>query len=192
MADAMQTFMDKAPTFMAKLMADFGFSIEDAAAIMGNLGHESNGLTAFQEVNPRAGRGGWGWAQWTGSRRVAFEAYVKRNNLDPKSDKANYAHLFNELKGSESGAVAKTKAADGLYNKVVAFENAFERAGVKAYDSRMKWAERAIDAYESVSIPPPVDATPEEPEEVTADPITANLVETLKKRTGAKNVLLEL
>jgi hypothetical protein len=192
MADPIATFVATAPTYMAKLMADFGFSLEDAAAIMGNLGHESNGFTAFQEINPTSGRGGWGWAQWTGPRRVAFEEYVKRNNLDPKSDKANYAHLFNELKGPEKAAVAKTKAADGLYNKVVAFEKAFERAGVKAYNSRMQWAERAMDAYESASIPPPVETEPERPAEITVDLVTSKLVETLKKRTGAKSVMLEL
>lgn len=144
---------------MALLMQDFGFDELDAAAIMGNLGHESNGLTAFQEHNPTVpgSRGGWGWAQWTGPRRVAFEAYVKRNNLDPKSDKANYGWLFNELKGPESRAVGATKSAVGLRGKVIAFEKAFERAGVKHYDSRLKWAERALDAYEaSDNVPVPM------------------------------------
>ena len=159
MADPITTFVDKAPTFMALLMKDFGFSELDAAAVFGNLGHESNGLTAFQEVNPTVpgSRGGWGWAQWTGPRRVAFEAYCERNDLDPKSDKANYGWLFNELKGPEAGAVAKTKAAKTLKDKVVAFEMAFERAGVKHYDSRLRWAERALDAYQaSGNIPEPI------------------------------------
>lgn len=157
MADPIATFMEKAPTFMGLLINDFGFSVDDAAAIFGNLGHESNGLTAFQEVSPTSGRGGWGWAQWTGPRRVAFEEYVKRNNLDPKSDDANYKWLFVELSGPEKGAVAKTKAAKTLRDKVIAFEQAFERAGVKHYDSRVKWAERALDAYRAAgNVPEPV------------------------------------
>lgn len=166
MADPITNFVDKAPTFMALLMKDFGFDTLDAAAIMGNLGHESAGLTAFQEINPTVpgSRGGWGWAQWTGPRRVAFEAYCKRNDLDPKSDKANYGWLWNELKGPESGAVAKTKAAVGLRNKVIAFEQAYERAGIKHYDSREKWAERALDAFNaSGNVPEPTPVEPAPP-----------------------------
>lgn len=161
MADPIATFVSKAPTYMGLLMKDFGFDKLDAAAIMGNLGHESNGLTAFQEVSPTAGRGGWGWAQWTGPRRVAFEEYCKRNDKDPKSDDANYGWLFVELSGTEKAAVAKTKAASGLEDKVKAFEMAFERAGVKHYDSRIKWANRALAAYQaddnsSDEVPPTV------------------------------------
>ena len=160
MADPIQVFVEKAPTFMALLMQDFGFDKFDAAAIMGNAGHESNGLTAFQEISPTVpgSRGGFGWFQWTASRRRAFEAYCARNGLDPKSDKANYGWLFVELKGDEKKAVGATKEAVGLRNKVIAFEKAFERAGVKHYDSRMKWAERALDAYEAsdnVPLPEP-------------------------------------
>lgn len=158
MADPITTFVEKAPTFMGLLMKDFGFSVEDAAAIMGNAGHESGGLTLFQEIKPTSGRGGWGWFQWTGPRRDAFEAYCKRNDLDPKSDKANYGWLWNELKGSESRAVGATKAAVGLRGKVIAFEKAFERAGVKHYDSRLTWAERALDAYQAAgNVPEPVE-----------------------------------
>jgi len=68
-------FQAKAPGILTRLRADFDLSDIQAAAIVGNLGHESNGFTAFQERHPRSGRGGWGWAQWTGPRRRAFEAY---------------------------------------------------------------------------------------------------------------------
>ena len=164
MADPITTFVDKAPTFMGLLIKDFGFDELDAAAIMGNFGHESNGLTAFQEIDPiGGGRGGWGWAQWTGDRRKAFEAYCERNGLDPRSDKANYAWVFNELKGAESGAVAKTKAAQGLEAKVKAFELAYERAhkDYKHYDSRLRWAERALDAYQAAGTVPEPAPEPE-------------------------------
>lgn len=155
MASALTTFKAKAPGCMKKLMADFGFSELDAAAVMGNAGHESGGLTIFQELRPRSGRGGLGWFQWTGSRRVAFEAYCSRNKLSTHSDDANYAFLFVELKGREKAAVAKTKAAATLNSKVVAFENAYERAGVKAYASRQKWAGIALAAYKKAPAPKP-------------------------------------
>ena len=142
-------FEQKAPWIMQLLIEDFLFSTEDAAAIVGNAGHESGGLVKLQEMRPvvPGSRGGWGWFQWTGPRRVAFESYCKRNNLDPKGDKANYGWLWNELKGPEKNAIAKTKSAQGLFNKVVAFEQGFERAGVKHYPSRYAWAKKALDYY---------------------------------------------
>lgn len=61
-------FARKAPWIMALLMRDFPLGLEDAAAILGNLGHESGGLVQLQELKPvvAGSRGGYGWAQWTG------------------------------------------------------------------------------------------------------------------------------
>lgn len=146
---AITTFKSKAPTYMGFLMQDFGFDVLDAAAIMGNAGHESGGLSIMQEKNPTVtgSRGGFGWFQWTGPRRKAFEAYCSRSGLNSTSDGANYGFLFVELRGPEKKAIARTKAAKGLTAKVKAFENAFERAGIKHYASRNTWANRALDAW---------------------------------------------
>jgi hypothetical protein len=149
-----ENFRKKAPAIMRRLMADFDLTDIQAAAILGNLGQESAGLTAFQEVNPtiKGSRGGWGWAQWTGPRRVAFEKYCKRLGLDPKADTANYAYLWRELSGHQPGfdyrkAITELKKADGLSAAVKAFERAYERAGTPAYASRDRWAERALAAF---------------------------------------------
>lgn len=145
-------FRAVAPAYMRKLLADFPMlDPQGAAAIFGNLGHESRGFTALQEIKPTVAgsKGGWGWAQWTGPRRRAFEAYCKRTGKDPTSDEANYAYLFVELKGiegTEAGAIARVVSAAGLEAKVKAFELAFLRAGVKHYDSRLQWARIAVDA----------------------------------------------
>lgn len=156
-------FEKDAPWLMGKLIEDFGFTVLDAAAIAGNAGHESAGFTALQEIKPTVpgSRGGYGWFQWTGPRRREFEAYLKRNGLDGRTREANYAWLFNELKGSEKGAVAKTKAAKTLADKVVAFELAYERAGVKHYPSRVQWAEKALASYKAPAAP--VEVVPPTP-----------------------------
>ncbi len=145
----MTLFTDKAPGIMRLLMADFGLSDEEAAAIVGNLGHESGGFKFLQELKPMVpgSKGGWGWAQWTGPRRRSFEAYCARNNLDPASDKANYGWLFVELTTTEKKAIPAVKNAADLQSKVIAFEKAFERAGIKHYDSRLKYAKQALNAY---------------------------------------------
>lgn len=177
-SNAEQVFRAKAPWIMSKLMADFPITSEDAAAIVGNAGHESLGFTAMQEFKPTVAgsRGGWGWMQWTGPRRRAFEAYCKRTGKDLASEDANYAWLYLELKGiegTEGGAIAKTVAAKGLAAKVEAFEKAFLRAGVKHYPSRKLWAQRALDAHLVASAAPKPAAAPKPSAEPTTPPPAA-------------------
>lgn len=146
----MTLFTEKAPKIMVTLLKDFPqWGPEDAAAVLGNAGAETGGFTKLQEIKPLVpgSAGGWGWMQWTGPRRRAFEAYVARNNLDPSSDKANYNFLFVELTGSEKAAVAKTAAAVGLKAKTIAFERSFERARIKHDDVRYAYAQKALESY---------------------------------------------
>lgn len=154
------TFRAKAPWIMALLMRDFPIGLDDAGAILGNLGHESGGLVALQEIDPtvKGSKGGYGWAQWTGPRRRAFEAWCRKRGLNPASDEANYRYLIVELTGSEKAAVKAVKAAKSLAAKVKAFELAFERAGVKHYESRNRWAAIAIEAWHAVNGVPTIPA----------------------------------
>lgn len=137
------------------LMRDFAFTAVDAAAVFGNIGHECNGVENLQELKPLkpGSRGGYGWCQWTGPRRRAYEAYCKRNKLNPADDQANYAFLFVELKGPEAKAVDAVKRASGLVAKVKAFELAFLRAGIKHYDSRNIWAAQAYRILAAANAP---------------------------------------
>jgi len=170
-------FRQKAPEIMRLLMGDFGLTVEDAAAVVGNLGHESAGFRFLQEKKPLVpgSRGGWGWAQWTGPRRKAFEAYCARNDLDPASDKANYGWLFVELKGSEAKAIPAVKKARGLEEKIKAFELSFERASpkYKHYPSRLIWAQKALAAFSEA---PPLKAEPIPPEKPATSPPAAVIV----------------
>ncbi|MEZ0171018.1 phage tail tip lysozyme [Microvirga sp. TS319] len=157
-------FRTKAPKVMADLMRDFPLDADDAAAILGNLGHECSGFRSLQEREPlvKGSRGGYGWSQWTGPRRRAYEAFCTALALDPASDRANYGFLLEELKGSEKRAVPAVKQASGLRDKVIAFEKAFLRAGIKHYDSRLKWAEEALRAWAD-HVPQPPDIEPIDP-----------------------------
>ena len=149
---ATETFDQKAVSIMRRLMVDFDLTPEQAAGIVGNLAHES-GLKAVQEIHPTRGRGGFGWAQWTGPRRVAFEEYAARTHQDPKSDGANYGYLWRELSGHQPGfdyshAIEKLKETTTLNTAVDTFEAHYEKAGVKALASRRKWAAKALAAYQ--------------------------------------------
>jgi Phage tail lysozyme len=153
---------------MKKFIRDFNATVLDAAAVFGNAGHESGGLAKLQEIKPtvKGSRGGYGWFQWTGPRRRAFEAFCKAQGLKPQDDEANYRYLVEELRGAERPALAAMARAKTLYDKVVAFEMAFERAGVKHYPSRMAYAERALKAYRAANspLPKPDAAIPQKPQ----------------------------
>lgn len=92
-------FEETASRLTRDLMRDFDLSETQAAAIVGNLAVESANFQTLQEIDPlvEGSRGGYGYAQWTGDRRVAFERWAEENGLDPSSYEANYGYLKKEL-----------------------------------------------------------------------------------------------
>lgn len=89
------------------LMATFGLTGIQAAGVVGNLDHESAGFKSLQEIKPliAGSRGGYGYAQWTGPRRRAFEAWVQARGLDARSYAANWGFLKHELTNTEERRV---------------------------------------------------------------------------------------
>lgn len=148
-------FRKQAPRAMRELIQAFSLTVLDAAAIMGNAGHESNGLTTLQEEKPvvPGSRGGYGWFQWTGPRRRTFETWAGVRGFKLDSYEANIGFLLNELRGSENQALVKLRLAVGLEAKVQAFERGYERAGIKHYSGRVNWAKEALAAYEGKQAP---------------------------------------
>lgn len=96
---------DTGRRLMRDLMKDYGISKEYAAGIVGNLDYETGGFQFMQEISPlvKGSRGGFGFAQWTGPRRVAFEKWAKENKLDPTSYEANYGFLKHEIAYTREG-----------------------------------------------------------------------------------------
>lgn len=92
---------------LGDLTKDFGLTTEQAAGIVGNLAAESGNFTTMQEINPlvKGSRGGYGFAQWTGPRRVDFENWAKSNGLSTDSYEANYGFLKYELSNTPEGNV---------------------------------------------------------------------------------------
>jgi Family of unknown function (DUF5675)/Phage tail lysozyme len=141
-------FRVKVPPIMTKLMGDFGLDKVQAAAILGNIGHECAGFKLMQEQKPRGGRGGWGWCQWTGSRRVAFEAFSDKQGLPRDADAAYYGFLKLELESTHKSTIVALKKTGALREAVIAFERNFERAAsdAKHYDRRERYARIALAA----------------------------------------------
>lgn len=166
-------FDNLAPRMVADLMRDLKITAEQAAGIVGNGGAES-GLLAIQERSPTAGRGGYGYFQWTGPRRRAFEAWCKTQGLKPDSYEANIGFLIHELKTSEKDALRRLRLTKTAKAAAETFEDAYERAGVKAWARRAKLAERALALYRA-SLPPPIPLPPAPIEVVTLETLQRDL-----------------
>lgn len=159
----MYMFFEKwAVIFMERLIKDFDLSVEDAAAIVGNAGHESGGFKSLQEKRPvvPGSRGGYGIMQWTGPRRRDYEAYAKRNGLDVSDMETNYKFLFVELSGPEGKVLPRMKKAETLDQKVRVFSEVFLRPGIPHMDSRKIWARRALSAWNKRPLSKPEPSVP--------------------------------
>lgn len=142
-------FRQKAPGVMQDLMDDFGLTLDQAAGVLGNIGHECAGFRTMQEIKPivAGSKGGWGWCQWTGPRRRAFEAWCQKNGFDNLSDDdANYGFLKHELETTEKAALRHLRKTLSLRDATRSFMDKFERPGIKHFDGRLNWAREALKA----------------------------------------------
>lgn len=191
---AQYDFFNKwAPVFMGYLIEDFGVSVEDAAAVVGNAGHESAGFKSLQELKPvvPGSRGGYGIMMWTGPRRRAYEEYCKRHGYSPSDMETNYKFLFVELKGPEGKVLPELKAAKGLDAKVEVFSKKFLRPGIPHMDSRKIWAKRALDAYGTQPVIPEPNSK-EEVMNILTSLVTAVLGKNAKAIGAGMGALLGL
>lgn len=85
-----------------ELKKDLNWPLISGAALCGNFAVESIEFTTFQEIGPRAGRGGAGWAQWTGPRRRNFERWALTHGLNLETDEASYGFAVFEFRGADS------------------------------------------------------------------------------------------
>lgn len=146
-----------AATLLSDLKRDFGLTNEQAAGVVGNLMHESAGFNTLQEISPvvQGSRGGFGYAQWTGDRRKAFDSYVKSAGLDPNSYEANYGFLRHEIQTNpyERKQFMTVKKADTAAEAARLVSENYLRPGVPRNASRVRLAEEAL-AYADMPIPP--------------------------------------
>jgi zinc D-Ala-D-Ala carboxypeptidase len=143
-------FKDKAPRVMTQLLKDFPkFNAVQAAAVLGNIGHESAGFTAFHQIGLPFEKGGIGWCQWTNpGRRDDFEAFCSKNKLDIKSDEASYRFLVHEMKETaERKVVESLSETMGLKEATDLFMKVYERPGEEAPEKRLQLAQTALDAF---------------------------------------------
>jgi hypothetical protein len=148
-------FKVKAVLVIKQLLKDFPeFNPMQAAAILGNIGHESAGFTAFHEIGLPFEKGGIGWCQWTGrpGRRQDFETFCSQKNLDIRTDEASYKFLVHEMRQtSEKKVVKPLSETTDLKDATDLFMRVYERPGVKAPEKRLELARIALDAFNAGS-----------------------------------------
>lgn len=147
-------FASKVAVYGSRLMDDLDLEDFQAAGVFGNVGHECGGFKLLQEIQPMVAgsKGGYGWMQWTGPRRRAYEAWCKADGLDPASDEANYNYLVAETTGAEKASLAALRNTTALAEATEVFCRKNLRPGVLALPARQKWAAKALAAMGSAPV----------------------------------------
>jgi len=148
---------DIAAQLLSDLKRDYGLTDEQAAGVVGNLMYESGGFQSLQEISPTVpgSKGGFGYAQWTGPRRTAFENWVGEKGLDPTSYDANYGFLKHELATNryERNQFNKVRNADTAAEAARLISENFLRPGKPNLAARQNLASQAL-GYASSPVPP--------------------------------------
>ncbi len=101
-----------------------------------NFQDESGLNSGIQEVNPTAGRGGFGLYQLTGPRRVAYENYAKGLGVPLSDTDAQLDFMMSELSGSEANAAKLIYAQPDAPHAAAAIVNNFLRPAPEYAASR--------------------------------------------------------
>ena len=154
--------MDIGRRLMRDIQARTGLPFHAVAGIAGNGHVESAGYGTLQEIKPvvPGSRGGYGYFQWTGPRRRAFERFAKEKGLDVSGYDANLEFLLHELTNTPEKSVVpllmKSKDAE---DAAEIFSNKFLRPGTPHLDRRRRHA-REYGAQPLSSVEP----TPSRPQ----------------------------
>lgn len=133
-------------TYGPRFMSDLGLSAFQVAGIFGNFAVESDQFRALQEYKPtvKGSRGGWGWAQWTGPRRKAFEAWADAAGYKRDDPEAFYQFTLVELRGPEKAALAALRRTVSAESAAESFMRRYERPGVPHLPRRKAFALEAL------------------------------------------------
>lgn len=153
----MANTQDIATRLLSDLQRDYNLTREQAAGVVGNLMHESGGFNSLQEIKPLVpgSRGGYGYAQWTGPRRNAFEDYAASNRLDPASYEANYGFLRHELANDpyERRQFNTVRNAQTAEEAARLISQNYLRPGIPHMDSRINYANQLMSGSQGAGLP---------------------------------------
>jgi hypothetical protein len=131
------------------------------AGVLGNLSQESGFNSRVNEggaVGAPKGAGGFGLAQWTGSRQANLINFAKQRKMDPGDPNLQAQFLTAEFQGPEKNALASLQKAVSPEQAALVFRRDFERAGVPKDENRFKAARTALGQLGGLG-PAPESAT---------------------------------
>ena len=144
----------KAAEIAIALKESLGLTEAQAAGIVGNFLRE-----AGADLNPRIneggrvglplGRGGYGLAQWTGSRQEDLVRFAGSKEAAGNLE-TQLRFVVHELMGSERNALEKLKQAQSPEEAAAVFEKYYERAGVKAIGERQANARNVFNELQGI------------------------------------------
>lgn len=121
-----------------------GLTPAQASGVLGNLKWESGlSTTAY---NGR--EGAIGLAQWEGSRRTALEQFAQERGTSETDLQTQLDFLWNELTGSESGALQSLKQATTASDAASIWQSQYERSA-QLDPQRVQYANDFFSAYQS-------------------------------------------
>lgn len=156
-----QDLINKAVAIARKLKADFGFTDDQAAGVLGNLIVESGLIpnriqgagTQRGAPDPSKANGrGYSWAQWDGSRRQQMIAFAAANSLDVQSDECAYQWLAYEL-GKKKSVQSSMKATTNVNDAVVVWVEKYEVAGKPHTEQRVAYATKVLKGLTGTDVP---------------------------------------
>jgi hypothetical protein len=186
------TWEQRAGWVVNQLIADLKLKDFQAAGPVGGFGVESGEFKHLHEIGQPEGQGGYGWAQWTGSRRVAFLNWCDAQGLDWRSDEANYGYFVYDLKHGYKGFLAKLKKTKTLEEATHLAHREYETPqevldGTEtSYPKRLQYAQRALAGAGGGPEPVPPPAPPVESKAALDDALLAlaPLVRIIQRELG--------
>jgi hypothetical protein len=124
-----------------------------ARGFAANFYAESNWDPGINEIEPivPGSRGGFGLAQWTGPRRVAFEEYARDRGAPLDDVDAQLDFLMYELQGPESRAASRIMVTNTPEEATRAVSDHFLRPGIPRMSARMKGLQKlSQDQYAAI------------------------------------------
>lgn len=168
------SFVEKARSYGIELIQDLDITPNQAAAILGNIGHISNGAQPnYREDNtygPAWAKGtiglGYGWAQWENKRDGTnsldlFIDFVQANyKVDitrvSATDSHNYTYLLEELtNGNKKSALDAIKSTSTIEEATTIFMEKYQNPDRYSIflNKRLNYARQALACMTYVDIP---------------------------------------
>lgn len=144
-----------------------GIPLHVAQGIVANMQAESGLNPGINEVSPLVpgSRGGYGLNQWTGPRRVQYEAFAAERGASPDDLNTQLDFTLWELQNTEKAAWSRLQGAQNAEDAARIYSDAFLRPGIPHMDRRLAYARDLAGMAPTYAAPPAQNALAPPPPE---------------------------